>query len=479
MALKIDYMIKIQVSDITMKLADSEVGSPLSFRQKIELGKMLDRLGVSVVEMGPIREGRSDSLLIKSLAQSLKDSVLAVPVDVLDAGSVERTWSAVQGARHPRLQVCAPVSTVQMEYLCHRKPEAIRSLVADTVARCAALGAEVEFVAEDYGRSDREFLVGVIGAAVESGAGIVTIHDTAGTLFDYECFDSTKWIRTLLPEHVRLGVCCSNDLFMADTCAVAAVRAGADEVKTTPYGNTTTSLKRFVHILHAKSDVCKACCDVRVTELQRAVNQIKALCEADRKKMTASAAGGGAKDDGELMLTLHDDREAVLKVASCLGYDLSEEDGQRVYEAFLSSASRNGKVEAKELEALIASVAFQAPPTYRLESYLVNSGNLIAAVCHLRLRRKDELIESVCVGDGPVDAAFRCIEKLIGAGYELDDFQLQSVTEGREAMGGAVVRLRHNGKIFSGRGVSRDIVGSSIMAYLNAVNKIVNEEEED
>ena len=127
-------------------------------------------------------------------------------------------------------------------------------------------------------------------------------------------------------------------------------------------------------------------------------------------------------------------------------------------------------VSAKELDAIIASVALQVPSTYQLESYVINSGNVITATCHIMLKKGDAVMESVCVGDGPIDAAFLAIEKVIGRHYELDDFQIQSVTEGREAMGETVVRLRFEGKIYSGRGISTDIVGSSIDAYLNAVN---------
>ena len=122
----------IRVSDVTMKQAHGLSGESLSFRQKIELAKLLDKLGVSVIESAPLRNGKSDSLLVKSLASAVKDSVLAVPVDIMDAGSVQQTWSALSGATHPRLQVCVPVSTVQMEYLCHRKPaDILRGVKAD------------------------------------------------------------------------------------------------------------------------------------------------------------------------------------------------------------------------------------------------------------------------------------------------------------------------------------------------------------
>ncbi len=468
---------KIKVCDITMKLADTEGGNPLSFRQKIELAKLLHRLGVSVIETGKIMNGKRDSLLVKSLATAVGDSTLTVPVDIFRKDSIDETWAALKEARHPRLQVSVPVSTVQMEYLCHKKPAAIMELVKTAIAKCRSLCDEVEFLAEDFGRGEQEFVMGMIQSAVESGATTITIYDTAGTLFGQEFYEKTLMVRKAIPDNVGLGVWCSNEMFMADACAVAAVTAGADEVKVTPYGNTTASIKRFVKILNMKADVCDASCDVKLTELQRVVGQIKSLCETDKKSAFA-AIGGTRNDDEDLQLSINDDINAVKKVTQRLGYDLSEDDTQRVYDAFLLLAQKSETVRAKEIDAIVASVAFQAPPTYNLESYLINSGNVISATCHMRLRKDGELLESVCIGDGPVDAAFQAIEKLVGTKYELDDFQIQSVTGGRGAMGGATVRLRHEGNVISGRGTSTDIVEASILAYLNALNKIVYEEQE-
>jgi 2-isopropylmalate synthase len=119
----------------------------------------------------------------------------------------------------------------------------------------------------------------------------------------------------------------------------------------------------------------------------------------------------------------------------------------------------------------------QVPPTYVLESFVVNSGNAISATAHLKLHKQCSILEGVCLGDGPIDAAFLAIEQITGQHYELDDFQIQAVTEGREAMGQTVVKLRSRGKVYSGRGISTDIVGASIHAYLSALNKIVYEED--
>ena len=169
-----------------------------------------------------------------------------------------------------------------------------------------------------------------------------------------------------------------------------------------------------------------------------------------------------------------DDQETVISAVTKLGYDLSEEDQKKVYEEFLRVAKKKN-VTSKELDAIVASAALQVPATYKLISYVVNNGNIISASAQITLEKDEKQMQGICVGDGPVDAAFRAIDQIIGHHYELDDFQIQSVTEGKEAMGSALVKLRADGKLYSGNGISTDIIGAGIRAYLNAVNKIVYE----
>ena len=467
----------IRISDITMKVPPEAGGYSLSFREKIELAKQLDRLGVDVIEVSPIVNRRIDTLLVKSLASAVRDSVIALPLHWAEADAAEAAWNAVKDAAKARLQVSLPVSTVQMEYICHKKPAQILDMIRDLTARCRALGCETEFVAEDAGRSEPEFLRSAIGAAVEAGASVVTVCDTAGTLLPDEFRAAVAAIRAYIPEGVALGVRCSNELFIAESCAMAAIQAGADEVKAAACGSFTAALDKLAHILAVRGREAGLSCGIRTTELQRSIAQIKWMCETNRSK-SSPFDSGVREDGGSLELTVHDDMTAVLKAAEKLGYDLSEEDGAKVYEAFTRIASRKETVGAREMDAIIASAALQVPPTYRLENYVINSGHSISATCHMQLKKEEKLLESVSLGDGPVDAAFLAIEQIIGHHYELDDFQIQAVTEGREAMGETVVRLRADGKIYSGRGISTDIIGSSIRAYISAVNKIVYEEGE-
>ena len=468
-------MKQIRISDVTMKQPAGDFA--LSFKEKIELAKLLDRLGVFAIELEGIHGSKVDALRVKSVATAVKDSVVAVPVQ-LNSESVLQTWNALSLAKHPRLQVCAPVSPVQMEYLFHKKPDAMLSAICQTVEECCRYCCDVEFVADDATRSDESFLADAVKAAIEAGAKTVTLCDTAGAMMPDEFAAFLNRVYDMVPalRQVNLGVACSDELSMADSCAIAAIRCGAAEVKASAYRINTVSLPNVARVLAAKGDSFDVSCGVRTTELKRITNQIAWMCQTGRSKN--SPFDNGVQEDGDsTWLTSHDDLHAVLKVTERMGYDLSEEDGIKVYEAFRIIAEKKERVSSKELDAIVASAAMQVPPTYKLVSYVVNSGNTISATAHMKLQREERDLEGVSIGDGPIDAAFLAIEQIAGCHYELDDFQIQAVTEGREAMGQTVVKLRAGGKVYSGRGISTDIVGASIRAYINALNKIVYEEE--
>jgi len=461
-------MNKIRISDVTMKQAAE--GFSLSFKEKIELAKLLDKLGVDVIELEGMENPRIDSLRIKSIAAAVKDSILAVPV-ALNEESVAAVWSALQAAKKPRLQVCAPVSSVQMEYLHHKKPEAMLEAISKTVSACKASCADVEFVAEDATRADPEYLTKALDAAAAAGATTLTLCDTAGTMLPGEF---AAFVKAVQPA-AALAVSCSNNLSMADACAIAAAAEGVAELKAAAYPLLTASLANVAKVLAAKGDALGISCGINATQLSRIVGQIAWVCQADRKK-SANLESGIQEED--VYLTEHDTMEGVVKAAEQLGYELSDEDKPKVYEAFKEIASKKDKLSIRELDAIVAAHAMQVPSTYQLETYVINSGNTIASSAHMRLKKGDGALEGVCLGDGPIDAAFKAIEQITGRHYELDDFQIQAVTEGREAMGQTIVRLRSNGKLYAGRGISTDIVCAGINAYLSALNKIVYEEEE-
>ena len=465
-------MANIKISDMTMKQAAE--GFCLSFKEKIELAKLLDKLGVSVIELEGMENPRVDSLRIKSIAAAVKNSAVAVPVS-LNKESVQTVWNALQSAKAPRLQVEASVSAVQMEYLYHKKPDAMVSAIAETVKDCVDLCKDVEFIAEDATRSDFSFLCKVVETAISAGATTVTLCDTAASLMPQEFGAFVAKVVEAVPavKEISLGVRCSDGLSMATSASVAALCNGVGEVKVAAYPLGTADLSQVAKIVAARGDDFGWTTSVQNTQLSRIVGQIQRMCQTG--KVAAENAEG---QESGIYLTAHDDISAVSKVVEGLGYDLSEEDTVKVYEAFKSIAAKKEQVSAKELDAIVASAAMQVPATYTLDNYVITSGNLISATAHIKLLKNGQPAEGVYMGDGSIDAAFKAIENITGCHYELDDFQLQAVTEGREAMGQTVVKLRAGGKVYSGRGISTDIVGAGIRAYLSALNKIVYEEEE-
>lgn len=468
----------VRINDASMRQITKSGANKLSFKNKLELAKLLDRLGTSVVELDAIDQVKADSLLIKSIATSVKNSVIAVPVE-LNKASVDITWSALQTAKKARLVVEAPVSTVQMEYIYHKKPTAMIEAVKETVAACREYTNDVEFVANDATRSDESFLYEIVKEAIKAGASTVTICDAAGSMLPDEFAEFIEELIKNVPEikDVTLSVSCCDKLAMANACTVEAVRKGAREVKVAVCSmNQIASLPAVVSVLSARGSEFDVTSTVRTVEMNRVVSQIEWLCFGEQSK--TSPFDSGVRDEDNVILSSHDDLTAVLKAVEKLGYELSEEDGKAVWEAFQQIASHKEQIGSKELDAIVAAAAMQVPSTYKLDSFVINSGNIISATAHVTLIKDDKKVDSVALGDGPVDAAFLALEQIAGTHYELDDFQIRSVTQGHEAMGETVVRLRSNGKLYAGRGISTDIIGASIRAYVNALNKIVYEEAE-
>ncbi len=458
-------MKRIIISDTTL----CKDGSGYTFKEKIEIARQLERLKVDVIELPEIQNGKTDILLVRTLSSFVKNSILSVAVGVAP-GSLENALQALSGAARPRIRVEVPLSPVGMEYLSHKKPPKMLEFISATVAAAKEVCADVEFCAVDATRAEPEFLKSAIEAAVAAGATGVAVCDSAAEMMpdDFAKFAAHICAASSVPVSVR----CDDKNGLACASAILAVRAGADCVKACVEG-TGVSLEIFADMVKNCGNTYGFSSSIRTTELHRGVSQIRWI--AGNSKNERATVAVASASDASIRLDKSDDQTAVTAAVAKLGYDLSEEDNARVYEEFLRVADRK-TVGAKELEAIVASVALQVPAAYKLKSYVINNGNIISASAQITLERDGKDLPGICMGDGPMDAAFKAVEQILGTHYELDDFQIQSVTEGKEAMGSAIVKLRSNGKLYSGNGISTDIVGAGIRAYINAVNKIVYEE---
>jgi len=461
----------IKISDISLRVSDQALSSSLSFKEKLEIAKLLEKLDVDVIETGYVTEEAADAVLMRTLASTIKSSVLSAPV-YPDTASVRRTFDALQKAQSKRINLIVPTSTVQMEYIYHMKAKVMLEKIAECIRLAAELGVEAEFTAEDATRSDRDFLISAINTAVECGATIVTLCDTTGEMLAEEIGAFVSELKASCPalEGVTLSFECKDNLGLASSACLAAANAGVKQIKVASCGITGyTSLEKFMHILQVRRETLGFESGLKYTELQRTCQRLETLT-GHSGRLSASDEG-----DEKIELTTDSDMTTVRRRLSALGYDVSDEDMAKIYTLFMELAAKK-KVDDRDLEALVAENARQVAPTYQLESFVINSGSSISSTAFIQVNRKGVPLQTVSIGDGPIDAAFLAIDQLLGHHFELEDCRIQAVTEGREAQGDAVVKLRANGRLYSGRGLSTDIIEASIRAYLSAVNKIVYEE---
>jgi 2-isopropylmalate synthase len=468
---------EVKIVDISLRENEQLFQSGLSFKQKIEMAKLLEKLKIDAVETGFVGEAAADGVLVRTLATMFENCVISVPVS-LDKSGVERAAGALSKAKKARLNLIVPTSTVQMEYVYRLKADTVLSQVKEILETCVSLCQDVEFTAEDATRSDIDFLCAVIDAAIAAGAKTITLCDATGEKTPDEITAFISSVKNKVPalSGVVLSLHLRDNLGIAAASALAAAACGVQQFKVSCSSNSGhLSMEQFLNALKVRGEALDINCGANVTALFRTCRQIDAITGSGRPgRFTLAAEDGGAAEQEELRADA--DISAIKRRIELLGYDVSDDDLNEIFRVFKEIA-RSKKVVSRDLEALVAETAGQVTPTYQLDNYVINSGNAITATAFIRLQKDGSPLQAISIGDGPIDASFQAIEQILGRHFELDEFQIQAVTEGHEAMGDALVKLRFNGKLYSGRGLSTDIVGASIRAYLSAVNKIVYEEQ--
>ena len=340
----------------------------------------------------------------------------------------------------------------------------------EALVKCAkGYTSDVEFVALDATRADADFLISAVKTAEKSGATMITVSDDAGVSTPDAIGKTVASVKSAVsvPVYVKL----SDAVNMAVASAFSAIKSGADGLKCAMLGKDALLCGKLSDALNVCGSEIGAELKLNGTKIHASIDDMQR-----RIKHDADGTSDSVSDKMKMLLDASATAKEISEAASLMGYELSEEDIGSVARALKQVAEKKGAVGARELEAIIASSAMQAPSTYHFETYTTTSSNVSNAMTQITLRTGSETICGVAAGDGPIDSAFRAIEQCIGHHYELDDYQVQALTEGREALGTALVRLRNNGKLYAGNGTSTDIVAASIRAYINALNKIVFEE---
>ena len=456
-------MKRVYIADTTLVSSDS-----LSFRENIEIARQLEKLKVDIIELPQCIKSAKDILFVKTISAFIENAVLSV-----DAGytkeDVIQSAAALSSTKKPRLRICLPVSCVGMEYSFHKKGPAMIKMITELVSAAKECCPDVEFCALDATRADESVLKDAITAAISAGADTVCVCDDEGIMLPSEICAFAGKVKGWCGDKITLGLCVSNSSSMAVASSIEALDLHVSLIKTSQNGSISPLDSTISAI---RKNLFRFESGINFTSAGKIIsNSLQTSCTAKEIAEKTNDA------DAQLLLDANDSVEDVSKAVSALGYDLNEDDTKSVYEEFCRVAQKK-KINAVEMEAIIASVASSVPATYTVEQYSIHSVNTMLSSAQIVIKKGGEALEGVSLGDGPIDASFKAINQIVGRHFELDDFQIQSITRGHEAMGNAVVKLRADGKLYSGNGLSTDIIGASIRAYVNALNKIVFEEDE-
>ncbi len=498
-------MRKITVFDTTLRDGEQAPGCTMNTREKLEFAKQLERLGVDVIEAGFPVASPDDFEAVSTIAREVRKCKVAALCRCVQ-NDIDTAARALKEAAHPRLHVFIATSDLHLEVKLNITRQQALEKIQECVTYARSLCEDVEFSGEDATRSDREFLLECCNLAVDCGATTINIPDTVGYDTPEEMYDLIRYIRDNLhqKEKVRLSVHCHNDLGMAVANSLAALRAGADQVEGTINGigerAGNAALEEVIMAIHTRGDTLGMETGINTRQIYRTSKLISTIIGAKipankpvvGRNAFSHEAGihqhGVLKNpltyeimspatigiyESDLVLGKHSGRHAFEERVEELGYQLSGEALERAFKRFLDLADRKKSVTNKDIEAIVAGLGYALPETYRLHSFVVNSGTVISATAVVKLLKNGEEMEHVARGDGPVDAAYKAIERITKTGCQLVSYNIHAVTEGEDALGEVVVKLRKDGNNVTGRGISTDIFEASIKAYLNAVNKVV------
>lgn len=503
-------MKQIKIFDTTLRDGEQSPGCSMNLKEKIEMAKQLERLNVDIIEAGFAASSPGDFLSVKTIAETLKNCTVASLSRAL-APDIDRAYEAVKNAVSPRIHTFIATSPIHMEYKLLMKPEAVLDSAEAMVKYAKKYVSDIEFSAEDATRSDTDFLAKIFDRVIKAGATTINIPDTVGYTTPEEYYAFLTEIREKCPalDRVDISVHCHNDLGLAVANSLAAVRAGATQLECTINGigerAGNASLEEIVMAMKTRKDLYEADTRIVTQEIMRSsrlLTRITGVKVQPNKAIVgenAFAHEAGIHQDGvlknkqtyeimtpesigisekNLVLGKHSGKHALQARIKDLGYDISEEELETAFIKFKELADKKKQVYDSDIEAIVTKEAVRVPKIYSLDRFAVNSGNTITNTAVVRLNKEQKLVERIGSGDGPLDAAFNSVEKIVGKRLHLEDLRIQANTEGKDALGDATVSIKdeETGLTCTGRGVSTDVLEASLMAYINAVNKMIYEE---
>lgn len=492
------------IFDTTLRDGEQSPGCAMSLAQKKRMAKALASLGVDVIEAGFAAASPDDFNAVASIARDVKGPTICALARCNDH-DIREAGRALQEAEKKRIHVFIATSPLHREHKLKMTKEQVVTKAVAAVTLAKSFTADVEFSCEDALRTEKDFLAQVVEAAIAAGATTVNIPDTVGYTTPTEMFDTIHFLKTTVPniEQAIISTHCHNDLGLAVANSLAAVEAGARQVECTLNGigerAGNCALEEVVMAIKTRANHYGLDTGIRTEQILPSSRLLSAITGSvvPRNKAiigdNAFAHASGIHQHGmlshpetyeimrpqsigridtSLVLGKHSGRHALVDKIKELGFDTASEDIDRIFADFKALADRKKHITDADIEALVFGQSSTGPWQLAQMQVTSGSGDTIASAAVVLVGPNGSEHREAATGDGPVDAAFKAIERAIGMEVHLEGLSVNSISEGIDAQGEAQVRVRYAGQSFHGRGTSTDIVAASVSAFMDVINRI-------
>ncbi len=495
----------IKIFDTTLRDGEQTPGVCLEANEKLEIAQALARLNVDIIEAGFPVASPGDFAAVSMVAARIKGPTIAALARA-NKKDIDVARQALEKAERARIHTFIATSDIHLEHKLKMSRLQVLAQAQESVRYAKQFVQDVEFSAEDASRSDWDFLCQIYSAVIAAGATTINVPDTVGYTTPAEFGALIKYLRENVTniDKAVISVHCHDDLGMAVANSLAAVANGATQVECTINGlgerAGNAALEELVMALNTRREYYRAATNIDTRQIYRSsrlVSTLTGVVIPPNKAVVgdnAFAHESGIHQHGVLnnsltyeimqpesigisrnaiVLGKHSGRHAFEERLKHLGYDLESQVINNLFSQFKELADRKKMVFDRDIEALVNVKKTQTAEWYRLDYHTVVSSNKTVATASVQLTSGEKMIEEASCGDGPVDAIFKAIEKAVGFEVGLKDYQLKAVTAGEDALGEATVWVEREDRIFSGRGLSTDVIEASAKAYLNAINKML------
>mgnify|MGYP000932895814 CR=1 FL=1 len=501
-------MRRILFFDTTLRDGEQAPDVNLNVREKVEIARELAGLGVDIIEAGFPASSQGSYNAVLAIAKEIKGLRVAGLCRAV-VGDIQRCWEALRYADDPLIHIVIATSERHMLHKLNMTEEEVLAASVQAVKTARTYTANVQFSAEDASRSNRDFLCRVLEKTIAAGATTVNIPDTVGYATPDEYGDLIRHIIDQVPNIAKahIAVHCHNDLGLAVSNTLAGVAAGADQVEVAVNGigerAGNAALEEVAMALKVRGDFYQAghgLDTTRIYRLSRLVSKYTGVEIPPNKAVVGenafrhesgihqhgvlqdrgtyeimSAESIGRYNVDSLVLGKLSGLHAFKERLASLGFHLSDSDAGYAFERFKSIADLKKEVTLKDMTAIIEGRLGEVKPTVELVNYQILSANNVSSTATVCLSRGGETLQLAAIASGPVDAAYKAITELVDLAISLESYSIKAVTEGADALGEVTVRVKYKDGVFLGKGISTDVIRSSMLAYINAINRIYAE----